>query len=69
MNEGAARIEKTLPGIQFVDLSKYFCDKTSCPAAVGQLLIYHDPSHITSSYASHLSPQLEQALVPAMGGL
>ncbi|WIE57254.1 acyltransferase family protein [Curtobacterium sp. MCLR17_031] len=45
-----------------IDLSRYYCTDTTCPAVVGGVLVYRDSTHITATWASSLEPYLERAL-------
>lgn len=45
-----------------VDLTKYYCTDTSCPAVIGGVLVYRDTSHITGTWAKTLEPYLDQQL-------
>ncbi|GAA2696284.1 MULTISPECIES: acyltransferase family protein [Actinosynnema] len=51
----------TLPGGKPVDLTDWFCDATTCPAVVGNVVVYRD-NHITDTYASTLVGPLGEAL-------
>jgi peptidoglycan/LPS O-acetylase OafA/YrhL len=48
--------------VKVIDMNKYICDKTVCPSVVGNVLVYFDPHHMTSSYSKtltkYLAPQL-----------
>jgi len=46
------------------DFTNSFCSLKSCPPVIGNIVVYKDNSHITSTWAKHLQPQLE-ALVPS----
>ena len=50
-------------GSQVVDPVRWFCTATTCPAVVGNLLVFRDASHMTTPYAAALAPLLG----PAMG--
>ncbi|SDQ63173.1 Peptidoglycan/LPS O-acetylase OafA/YrhL, contains acyltransferase and SGNH-hydrolase domains [Curtobacterium sp. UNCCL20] len=43
-----------------IDLSKYYCTDTTCPAVIGGVLVYRDTSHITGTWAMSLEPYLER---------
>jgi peptidoglycan/LPS O-acetylase OafA/YrhL len=58
--EAAAR-----EGAVVVDPTAWFCTADTCPAIVGNVLVYHDNSHIGKTYAAVLSPLLEARIVPA----
>jgi hypothetical protein len=52
--------------VRFVDLSDYFCNETTCPPVIGNVLIYRHKNHITATYMRSLAPVLEQALHRAL---
>ena len=49
-------------GVHVVDLTKYFCTRTTCPAVIGGVTVYFDASHMTATYGRTLAPYLEQDL-------
>lgn len=51
--------------VVFGDLSDYFCDDTTCYPVIGNILIYRDQHHLTSSYVKTLAPVLRPYLVEA----
>ncbi len=60
----------TLPNrpanVRFIDLSDYFCDRTTCPPVIGNVLIYRHMNHITATYARSLTPVLQNELTRAL---
>ena len=52
-----------LPGVHFIDLSRFFCDSAACPPVIGNLLVYADDGHITTHYARTLVPMLKRELL------
>jgi hypothetical protein len=50
-------------GAGFIDPDPWVCPTSPCPATLGNLLIYRDPSHLTSTYAAALAPTLRAALL------
>jgi len=50
----------------FVDLNDYICEKDSCAAVVGGVIVYSDGSHLTATYARTLSPVLQPPLTEIM---
>ncbi|WP_162940287.1 acyltransferase family protein [Gryllotalpicola protaetiae] len=46
-----------------IDLTPYFCADT-CPAIVGDTLVYRDSHHLTASYSSELAAPLATKLAP-----
>ena len=53
---------KDLPGVTVVDLTDYFCNAKTCSPVKGNIVVYRDNSHITSTWAKHLEPQLDASL-------
>lgn len=53
-------------GIPVVSLRQFYCKGNSCPAVIGNTIVYRDTGgHITGSWAKTLSPYLTQAIVNA----
>jgi peptidoglycan/LPS O-acetylase OafA/YrhL len=52
----------TQAGVGTIDPTDWFCLDGTCPAIVGNTVVYRDPSHITPEYAAVLAPFLERAL-------
>jgi peptidoglycan/LPS O-acetylase OafA/YrhL len=53
----------------FIDTSDFFCNGKTCPAVIGNVLVYRDQHHITGTYMHTLVPLLERKLraqVPSM---
>jgi peptidoglycan/LPS O-acetylase OafA/YrhL len=48
--------------VHFIDLSDAFCERATCPPVAGNILIYRDLDHLTSSYAITLAPILRPHL-------
>lgn len=49
----------------FADLTDYFCTDTTCPAVIGNVIVYRDDNHITATYAKTLAPALKEPLAEA----
>ena len=45
-------------GVPVIDPTPWFCTTTSCPAVVGNTLVYRDTSHVTATYMKLLAPML-----------
>lgn len=54
----------SLPEINLVDLTNFFCDQYKCYAGVGGVQIYYDTTHISGIYSQALAPYLEKQLKP-----
>ncbi|MFO1378455.1 MAG: acyltransferase family protein [Steroidobacteraceae bacterium] len=61
------RIASPPRGVQFIDLSNYFCDRDRCLPVIGNVLIYRHGDHLTSTYSHTLAPMLERELRTAIG--
>lgn len=48
--------------VTIVDPLPWFCVADTCPVVVGNILIYRDSHHMTSTYAEFISPLLGEAL-------
>jgi len=49
-----------------LDFSRFFCDETTCPAVVGNVMVYHDTHHFGATYARTLAPMLRDELMPVL---
>ncbi|MCH7231403.1 acyltransferase [Glycomyces sp. L485] len=49
-------------GVTVVDTADWFCVEGGCPLIVGDLLVYRDGHHISTPYATSLSPLLAERL-------
>ncbi|WP_456818575.1 acyltransferase family protein [Cellulomonas sp. URHB0016] len=61
-----AAVEQT-PGAALVDLTRYFCQAGTCPAVIGDVLVYHQDQHVTMTYMRTLAPMLSAAIDEAVG--
>ena len=52
-------------GVRYIDVFPWFCSSV-CTAVVGNMVVYMNPGHITTTYATYLSGALQAALKPAM---
>ncbi|MFC7877364.1 acyltransferase family protein [Isoptericola sp. NPDC057391] len=51
-----------VPGVDVVDLTDRFCGRSTCPAVVGNVMVYRDTNHLTDTYARSLAPALAAAI-------
>jgi peptidoglycan/LPS O-acetylase OafA/YrhL len=49
-------------GGDFIDPVQWLCYKSTCPVVVGNVIVYRDSHHITTTYAATLESQLESRL-------
>jgi hypothetical protein len=57
---GTAAAHGTVP---LVDMNSLLCGPVSCPPVVGNVLVYQDNHHLTSTYALTTAPYLERRLL------
>lgn len=50
-----------------IDLTDRICTETTCPGVIGNIMVYRDFDHITSTYGETLAPDVEQRLLHALG--
>lgn len=53
------------PGVATVDMTDRLCSAGSCPAVIGNVFVYLDDNHVTSTYAATMAPALEPRLMEA----
>lgn len=51
-----------LPLVTELDLSERMCDEEMCPPIIGNIVAYRDTSHITDTFARHLTPYVREDL-------
>jgi peptidoglycan/LPS O-acetylase OafA/YrhL len=54
-------------GAVVIDPIPWFCDPTTCPAVVGNVIVYSDDNHMTATYSQLLSSRLDGALKTVIG--
>ena len=60
---------KKLPDTELIDMNDWICpDASSCPAVVGNVLVWRDTDHITATYSRTLAEPLEVALMSTRSG-
>nr|WP_184079689.1 acyltransferase family protein [Nocardiopsis mwathae] len=53
--------------VTFLDLTDHLCTADRCPAVIGNVLVYWDGGHITTTYMRTLAPPLETRMRPVTG--
>lgn len=61
--ERAAELE---PRVEVLDFSDHFCMEGTCPAVVGNVLVYRDKHHISDTYMGTLAPVFGQRIEKAL---
>jgi peptidoglycan/LPS O-acetylase OafA/YrhL len=54
--------------IHSIDPTSWFCGPRVCPVIVGNILLYHDKSHMTTDWSRFIAPALDAGVVPAEAG-
>lgn len=54
-------------GVSAIDPTSWFCTPATCPVIVGNILVYHDNSHMTKQWGRFIAPVLGAAIVPIIG--
>jgi peptidoglycan/LPS O-acetylase OafA/YrhL len=57
---------RATPGVVVADMTPWFCVDGSCPAVIGNVLVYRDSQHLTRTYVSTLVGPLGQAVDGAL---
>ncbi len=61
----------TLPdrpnGVYFVDTSHYFCDATTCPPVIGNVIVYMDDNHVSGTYMATVAPAMGKDIELQLG--
>jgi len=52
--------------IDSIDPTSWFCAPRVCPVIVGNILVYHDKSHMTTEWSRFIAPVLGNAILRAM---
>jgi peptidoglycan/LPS O-acetylase OafA/YrhL len=66
-SDPTATLEDVPGNVAFADLTPYVCPDRECPAAIGNILVYRDTSHLTDTYAATLAPVVERTVLEATG--
>jgi peptidoglycan/LPS O-acetylase OafA/YrhL len=54
---------KQVEGSTLIDLTRFYCDDTTCPAVIGGVNVYRDRTHISKTYVTTMAPYIEEMLV------
>jgi hypothetical protein len=52
------RLSDRPAGVYFLDTSNYFCDATTCPPVIGNVIVYMDDNHISGTYMKTVTPAM-----------
>jgi len=53
-------------GVELVDLTDYLCDADTCPAVIGDTLVYRDEHHLTATFSKALAPVMRSKVAPIL---
>ncbi|PYY32173.1 hypothetical protein DEJ16_12445 [Curtobacterium sp. MCJR17_055] len=59
---------RATPGVVVADMTRWFCADGSCPAVIGNVLVYRDSQHLTRTYVSTLVGPLGRTVDAALRG-
>ncbi|TDL38151.1 acyltransferase family protein [Kocuria rosea] len=62
LEELAARHED----LHSIDLTDRLCTETTCPGVIGNIQVYMDLDHVTSTYGETLAPDVEQRMIETL---
>ena len=48
--------------VKVIDMNQFICSRGVCPSVVGNVLVYFDAHHLTSSYVATATPYLAPRL-------
>jgi peptidoglycan/LPS O-acetylase OafA/YrhL len=49
-----------------IDTDSWYCSDTSCPAIIENIIVYHDFSHVSSSYSKYLTNLMDAKISPIL---
>ncbi|MGW4114639.1 acyltransferase family protein [Actinosynnema sp. NPDC004786] len=55
------------PNVSFADFSHYICEDETCPSIIGNVFVYLDDNHLSSTYVSTMAPFVQAVLLPLLG--
>jgi hypothetical protein len=65
--DGQPKAVARVPGASLLDLTRYFCRNRSCAPVIGDVIVYRDANHLTSSYTRTLAPYLRDGVLQVTG--
>ena len=55
-----------LPGVSTLEVDRFMCAGSVCPAVIGSVIVYFDGSHMTTTYARSIAPFIEAEVLAAL---
>jgi peptidoglycan/LPS O-acetylase OafA/YrhL len=68
MNADVREAEQSVSGATYLDLTGYFCNDRTCPAVIGNTLVYRDAHHMTATFSAGLSDVVGARLTEVLAG-
>jgi SGNH domain (fused to AT3 domains) len=62
-----AKVPGVPAGVTFLNTADDICTATTCPPAIGNVLVYMDDNHLTRSYATSMAGRIESTVVGVVG--
>ena len=60
-------VDDVPPNVSFLDFSDFYCLADMCPPTIGNVLVYLDNNHISSTYMSTMSAVVEERIDATLG--
>jgi peptidoglycan/LPS O-acetylase OafA/YrhL len=60
--DAEVRAATEVSGVHVIDLTEAICPGSTCPAVIGDVIVWRDTNHITATYSRSLAPRLGAAL-------
>ncbi|MGH3457890.1 acyltransferase family protein [Aeromicrobium sp.] len=60
--EAVERVDKA----SLVDMTRFYCDETTCPSVIGGVMVYKNNTHLTRTYVRTLAPYLGREIAAAL---
>lgn len=61
--DGQPEAVERVPGAELLDLTDLFCDGGVCEPVIGNVIVYRDATHVTSTYAMTMAPAIYSRIV------
>lgn len=65
--DGQAEAAELVPNATVIDLTELYCTDAVCSPVIGNVLVFRDSRHITSTWARTLTPYLEREMIDIVG--
>jgi peptidoglycan/LPS O-acetylase OafA/YrhL len=65
--DGQIDAAKAVDGASLLDLTRYMCGTTMCKPVIGNVIVYRDDRHLTSTFTRTLAPMIREGVLAATG--